>query len=69
MEGIKDTAITILSTVAAIAIISIPVWLFWNWLFPNIFGLPYIDYVESFGITAFTIFINSVLKTDLQKKQ
>jgi hypothetical protein len=68
MDGIKDTAITILSTIAAIGIISIPVWLFWNWLIPNILGLPYIDYLEAFGITAFTNYTNAILKSDYQKK-
>ena len=39
MEKYKDTAISILSSVAALAVVSFPVWFMWNWLIPNIFGL------------------------------
>ena len=68
MDKFKDTAITILSAFAAILVLSIPVWLFWNWLLVYHFNLHYIDYLESVGFTAFVIYVNSILKTDYIKK-
>ena len=32
------------------AIISLPFWLLWNWLIPDIFGLPEITWLQSFGL-------------------
>ena len=66
MEKYKDTAITILSSVAALAVVSFPVWFMWNWLIPNIFGLPYIDYLEAWGLMAFALLIQSILSTSLK---
>ena len=63
MDKYKDTAITILSSVAALAVVSLPVWFMWNWLVPNIFGLPYIDYLEALGLIAFALIIQSILGT------
>jgi len=63
MDKYKDTAITILSSVAALAVVSLPVWFMWNWLIPNIFGLPYIDYLEALGLIAFVLIIQSILGT------
>ena len=31
---------------------SIPLWLLWNWLMPHIFGLPTINILEAFGLSA-----------------
>ena len=61
MDKYKDTAIQILSSVAALAVVSLPVWFMWNWLIPNIFGLPYIDYLEAWGLMAFALLIQSIL--------
>ena len=66
MEQIKDTAISILSTFVALAVVSFPVWFMWNWLIPNIFGLPYIDYLEAWGLMAFALLIQSILGTSLK---
>ena len=66
MDKYKDTAITILSSVAALAVVSFPVWFMWNWLIPNIFGLPYIDYLEAWGLMAFALLIQSILGTRLK---
>jgi hypothetical protein len=66
MDKYKDTAITILSSVAALAVVSLPVWFMWNWLIPTIFGLPYIDYLEAWGLMAFVILINSILGTSFK---
>jgi|TARA_Y100000034_G_scaffold172_1_gene274 hypothetical protein len=32
--------------------LSIPLWLLWNWLMPHIFGLPTINVLEAFGLSA-----------------
>ena len=32
------------------AIISLPFWLLWNWLIPNIFGLSEITWLQAFGL-------------------
>ena len=32
------------------AVISLPFWLLWNWLIPNIFGLPEITLLQAFGL-------------------
>ena len=66
MEKYKDTAISMLSSVAALAVVSFPVWFMWNWLIPNIFGLPYIDYLEAWGLMAFALLIQSILGTRLK---
>lgn len=69
MEQIKDTAITILSSVFALYLISIPVYFMWNWLIPNIFSLPYIDYLEAWGLMAFALLIQSILGTSLKRNK
>ena len=33
-------------------VLSIPLWLLWNWLMPHIFGLPAINILEAFGLSA-----------------
>lgn len=66
MDKYKETAITILSSVAALAVVSFPVWFMWNWLIPTIFGLPYIDYLEAWGLMAFALLIQSILGTSLK---
>ena len=32
------------------AVVSLPFWLLWNWLIPNIFGLPEITWLQAFGL-------------------
>ena len=32
--------------------LSVPLWLLWNWLMPHIFGLPTINILEAFGLSA-----------------
>mgnify|MGYP001051310736 FL=1 len=31
--------------------LSIPLWLLWNWLMPDIFGLPTLNILQTFGLT------------------
>ena len=56
-----------LGTFLAIGLIlSIPLCLLWNWLMPNIFGLPTISILEAFGLSALVTFL-SPKQMNLQK--
>ena len=37
--------------------LSIPLCLLWNWLMPHIFGLPTINILEAFGLSALVTFL------------
>ena len=39
-------------------VLSIPLCLLWNWLMPNIFGLPTISILEAFGLSALVTFLS-----------
>ena len=39
-------------------VLSIPLCLLWNWLMPNIFGLPTISVLEAFGLSALITFLS-----------
>ena len=41
------------------ALVSLPFWLFWNWLIPEIFGLPEITWLQAFGLWTFLVLIRS----------
>mgnify|MGYP000627966675 CR=1 FL=1 len=41
------------------AVVSLPFWLFWNWLIPPIFGLPEITWLQAFGLWTFLVLIRS----------
>ena len=41
------------------AVVSLPFWLFWNWLIPEIFGLPEITWLQAFGLWTFLVLIRS----------
>ena len=47
-------------------VLSIPLCLLWNWLMPNIFGLPTISILEAFGLSALITFL-SPKQMNLQK--
>tara|TARA_B100000131_G_C17996993_1_gene564936 strand:- start:247 stop:576 length:330 start_codon:yes stop_codon:yes gene_type:complete len=47
---------------------SIPLCLLWNWLMPNIFGLPTINVLEAFGLSALVAFLFPTNITDSLKK-
>jgi hypothetical protein len=69
MEQVKDIAISIVSSAVALALISVPVYIMWNWLIPNIFNLPYIDYVEAWGLMAFAVLLNSIFGLTVKSKK
>ena len=69
MEQIKEIAISILASAVALALISVPVYIMWNWLIPNIFNLPYIDYVEAWGLMAFAVLLNSIFELTVKSKK
>ena len=68
MEQVKEIAISILASATALALISVPVYIMWNWLIPNIFNLPYIDYVEAWGLMAFAVLLNSIFGLTVKGK-
>ena len=41
------------------ALVSLPFWLFWNWLIPPIFGLPEITWLQAFGLWTFLVLVRS----------
>ena len=49
-------------------VLSIPLCLLWNWLMPDIFGLPTISVFQTFGLSALITFL-SPTKIDFTKKQ
>ncbi len=63
MEKVKETAITILTTIITLGIVSFPVYLMYNWVIRTIFDWPYFDYLDVYAIIAFIILINSILVT------
>ena len=69
MEQVKEIAISILASAVALALISLPVYIMWNWLIPNIFGLPYIDYVDAWGLMAFAVLLNSIFGLTVKSKK
>ena len=69
MEQVKEIAISIVSSAVALALISVPVYIMWNWLIPNIFNLPYIDYVEAWGLMAFAVLLNSIFGLTVKSKK
>jgi hypothetical protein len=69
MEQVKEIAISILSSAVALTLISVPVYIMWNWLIPNIFNLPYIDYVEAWGLMAFAVLLNSIFGLTVKSKK
>jgi hypothetical protein len=69
MEQVKEIAISILASSVALALISVPVYIMWNWLIPNIFNLPYIDYVQAWGLMAFAVLLNSIFGLTVKSKK
>ena len=50
--------------------LSIPLCLLWNWLMPHIFGLPTINILEAFGLSALITFLNpTAIKFNKPKKK
>ena len=49
-------------------LLSIPLCLLWNWLMPHIFGLPTINILEAFGLSALITFL-SPQQIKFNKKQ
>ena len=44
------TAIAIGTLVLAALIMGLPLMLLWNWLIPNLFGVPYITFWQAVGL-------------------
>ena len=43
------------------ALVSLPFWLLWNWLIPDVFGLPEITWLQSFGLWLFVFLLRNNL--------
>ena len=39
------------------ALSAIPTWLLWNWLMPEVFGLPSVNLLQAFGLILLSGFI------------
>lgn len=39
------------------AAVTIPTWLLWNWLMPDVFGLPSVSLLQAFGLLLLSGFI------------
>lgn len=50
IEEIGNFVLGILLFVLFRCIMAIPTWFLWNWLMPQIFGLPQINLIEAFGM-------------------
>ena len=53
------TALVFGGVILFCALVSLPFWLFWNWLIPDIFGLPEITWLQAFGLWTFLVLIRS----------
>jgi len=55
-KTITDTIETILTAILVLAlaavILGFPLMWLWNWLMPNIFGLPFITFWQALGLNA-----------------
>jgi hypothetical protein len=56
-ETIKEFIVNILTIITIFGLTAIPLKILWNWLLPNIFGIPEIIYTESLGILFFIYFL------------
>jgi len=65
-DVIKLGIIALFSFLLIGLVLSIPLCLLWNWLMPNIFGLPTISILEAFGLSALVTFL-SPKQMNLQK--
>ena len=65
-DVVKLGIIALLSFLLIGLVLSIPLCLLWNWLMPNIFGLPTITILEAFGLSALVTFL-SPKQMNLQK--
>jgi hypothetical protein len=50
LKKILTGAIIILLIIGIAILFSVPTWLLWNWLIPDIFGLRKITLLEAFGL-------------------
>ena len=48
------------------ALVSLPFWLLWNWLIPDVFGLPEITWLQAFGLWIFIVVLRSTSGSYLQ---
>lgn len=51
ISGLFMATIAVLITAIVSFATAVPVYVFWNWVMPEVFGLPVITYWQAWGIT------------------
>jgi membrane protein required for beta-lactamase induction len=57
METLNKIATAFTAIILLVLVITIPVMLLWNWLMPDIFGLPTITFWQAMGLSALGNFL------------
>lgn len=57
MEILVEVFLIAISVVVWALLTSVPLWLLWNWLCPELFGLPAVSFLEVLGLA----FLSSLL--------
>tara|TARA_Y100001938_G_scaffold36236_1_gene49934 strand:- start:526 stop:813 length:288 start_codon:yes stop_codon:yes gene_type:complete len=68
LEIVKIGLIGLATFLSIGLLLSIPLCLLWNWLMPDIFGLPTINVLQAFGLSAIVTFL-SPTNLDLKNKK
>ena len=58
LEIVKIGLIGLATFLSIGLLLSIPLCLLWNWLMPDIFGLPTINVLQAFGLSAIVTFLS-----------
>ncbi len=72
MQKLTEITIIILGVMALVCIIalliSVPFWLLWNWLMPQIFGLKSITWIQALGLAVLSGMIFKSTASSSSKK-
>ncbi len=64
LSGVVVSAVWL---ILAAALFVVPSWFLWNWLMPEIFGLPEIGFIECFGMLLLArMLFGKTLKVNLE---
>jgi hypothetical protein len=61
-------SLVFLVAVALVVVMAGPVWLLWNWLMPDIFGLPEITFLQALGMLVLSNFLFKSTNINNSKK-
>ena len=59
---LTNAMLVLVVAIAGSAIASLPLWVLWNWLVPDIFGQPPLSWLQAFGLL---LLVNTVARTHL----